>query len=231
MSSLGLLIAFALTTVNLDVVTLPPSSDVKVALTPAGKGEFKREGTVTRIKIEIDRVNAPTTLGPALNTYIVWAISPEGILDNLGELDTSGNKGQFNATTRFSQFAILITAEPHYMVDRPSSAAAYRNQVSPGDIRRKTASVEIGPYDYSNLTPTTSFVVHGSVVQARTAFQIAQKAGADRLAPEEFRNAQVALGSLEELLMRAAPLDTFWPTANEAIRWSQQAAMAARNKR
>lgn len=230
MTILSLLLVLALGTVDLDIVTLPLSNDIKVALTPAGRSELKREGTVTRVKIEIDRLAAPSTLGPSLNTYVVWAISPEGILDNLGELDVNGTKGQFNATTRLGQFGILITGEPHYMVDRPSSAVAFRSQTPPGDIRRKTAPIEVGAYDYSALKPISNIGVHGSVTQARVAFQIAQAAGAGRSASEDFRNAQVALGALEELVNRSAPLDILWPTANEAIRWSQRAAASARQK-
>jgi hypothetical protein len=99
------------------------------------------------------------------------------------------------------------------------------------DIRRKSVSVEVGAYDYSGLAPAPAAGVHGSVVQARTAFQIAQKAGAATLASDSFRNAQVAIGSMEELVMRAAPLDIIWPTANEAIRWSQRAVMTVRERR
>ncbi len=231
MSLACILLTLAITNFTVDIVTIPLSSDARVALTPSGRAELKREGTVTRVKIDIDRVSPSTTLGPAMNSYVVWAVSPEGLLDNLGELDTSGNKGQINATTRFTQFGILITAEPHYMVDRPNSAVAFRNQVTPGEIRHKTASVEIGAYDYSMLTPATTVGVHGSIVQARTAFQIAQRAGAERLASEAFRNAQVSISSLEELLTRSAPLEILWPTANEAIRWSQVATVTARAKR
>src|SRR5207249_1842948 len=124
--------------------------------TPAGRSEIKREGTVSQIKIDIDRIPAPKTLDPALNTYVVWAVSPAGIFDNLGELQINGNKAQLNATTRFGQFGILITAEPHYMVDTPSSAVAYRGQTPKSDVRRKTVSIEVGSYDYSSLVPTTA---------------------------------------------------------------------------
>ena len=225
----SLFLFLAATPINLDVVAVPLTNDVKVALAPAGRGELKRDGTITQVKIEIDRITAVRSLGP-FNTYVVWAISPEGIFDNLGELLIAGNKGQLSATTRFGQFAILITAEPHYMVDRPSSAVAYRSETPKTDVRRKTVSVEIGTYDYSALVPTSTIGVQGWVVQARAAYQIAKTAGADRLAPEEFRNAQVAIGSLEELVTRAAPADILWPTASEAIGWSQRAAMAARAK-
>jgi hypothetical protein len=228
---LSLLIFFAATTVNLDVVTVPLSGDVRVVLTPAARAEIRREGTVTRVKIDVDRIGLPATLGAVLNTYVVWAVSPEGLLDNLGELEVRSGKAQFAATTRLTQFGVLITAEPHYMVDRPSSAVAFRSQTPETDIRRKTVPVEVGVYDYSQLKPVSAVAVpHGSVIQARYAFQIAQSAGADRLAPSDFRNAQVAIGAMEELVKRVATLDILWSSANEAIRWSQRAAANARGK-
>ena len=227
----SLLLFFATSAVELDVVTIPLTNEIKVALAPAGRTELRREGTISQIKIDIDRIAAPRTLGP-YNTFVVWAVSPEGVFDNLGELQTAGNRGQFNATTRFVQFGILITAEPHYMVDRPSAAVAYRTQTPKTELRRKSVSIEVGPYDYSSLASATSTTAAQPwVIQARAAFQIAKTAAADRLAPEEFRNAQVAIGSMEELLTRAAPADILWPAANEAIGSSQRAAMAARSKK
>lgn len=235
MTILSLFLFLAATTVDLDVLTVPLSSEIKVVLTSstpmAARSEIRREGTVTRIKIEIDHIAPPSTLGPALHTYVVWAISPDGILDNLGELDIKGTKGQFEATTRFTQFGIFITAEPHYLVDRPNSAIAYRSQTSQTDFRRKAVPIEVGVYDYSKLKPISVTSVHSSVTQARVAFQIAEAAGAANSAPAEFRAAQVSLGAMEELVNRATPLDLLWPAANEAIRLSQQAATAARHAR
>ena len=147
MSILSSVLVLALTTVNLDVVTVPLSNEIKIALTPGARSEIRREGTVTRIKIDIDRVAAPSTLGPAFNTYVVWAMSPEGILDNLGELEVKGGKGLFSATTRLTQFGLFITADPHYMVDQPSSAVAYRSQIPETDVRRRTMPAEVGTYD------------------------------------------------------------------------------------
>jgi hypothetical protein len=226
----SLLLFLAANTVDLDILTLPLTNDLKVSLTPAGRTDLKRDGNVSQIKIEIDRIAAPKTLGP-YNTYVLWAVSPEGVFDNLGELQTTGNKGQISATTRFGQFGILITDEPHFMVDRPSSAIAYRAETPKTEVRRKTVSIEVGSYDYSSLESVTSIGVQGWVIQARAAFQIAKAVGADRLAPEEFRNAQVAIGSLEELITRAVPADILWPAANAAIGWSQRAATAARSKK
>lgn len=223
-----LFLLFALT-IELDTVNLSLNGAVKITFAPSGKAEMRREGTVTRVKIDVDRLRPPTSWGQPLNTYVVWAVSPEGIIDNLGELQVDRNKGEFNGTTRLTQLGLLITAEPHYMVDRPSSAAAYRSQNVSGESRRLTTTIDVGIYDYSTLK-ASSPGPHSSIVQARTAFQIAQNAGAERIAEPEFRQARVAIGSMEELITRAAPLEILWPTANEAIRLAQRAATAAREK-
>src|SRR5215813_4892192 len=144
---LSLVLFLAVSNLNLDMIPVPLSNDIRVPMTSGGRLEMRREGTVTRLRIELDRVTAPSTLGQIYNTYVVWAVSPEGILDNLGELDINGTKGQFNGTTRLGELGVLITAEPHYMVDRPSAAVAFRAQ-PPQDPRRKTAAIQIGADDY-----------------------------------------------------------------------------------
>jgi len=220
-----LLLLFALT-IQLDTVDLPLNSAVKITFAPSGKAELKREGTVTYVKIEVDQLRAP--IAP-LNTYVVWAVSPEGIFENLGELQMNRNKGAFEGTTRLTQLGLLITAEPHYMVDRPSSTAAWRSQNTGGETRRVTIPIEVGQYDYSSLKPSPP-ALNTYVVQARSALQIAQVAGAEQIAEAEFRQARVSVGAMEELITRASPLDILLPAANEAIRWAQKAVTAAREK-
>ena len=101
MNIAALLFVLAAATVDLDVVTVPLSNPVRLVLAPGARGEVQtrrhRHESATSKSISIA---APSTLGPALNTYVVWAITPEGILDNLGELEVKGAKGQLTATTR-----------------------------------------------------------------------------------------------------------------------------------
>jgi hypothetical protein len=232
MNTFALLLALVLapTTTDVDVISIPVSGDVRASLTLGARAEMRREGSVSRIRIDIDKIGAPSMFGPALHTFVVWVTSPEGLVENLGELDIRGARAQFLNGTRFTQFGLLITAEPHYMVDRPSSALVYRSQAPDTDFRKKTVQVELGAYNYAQIKPGAPAVL-GVVNQARTAFQIAQAAGADRLTPADFRNAQVALAAMDELVSRAAPIDIIWPSANEAIRWAQRAAVVARAKR
>jgi hypothetical protein len=226
----SLFLALALTTVDVDVVNVPFTGSVSVNMMPAGKADLRRDGGVTRVKLEAERLAPPSALGAAFSTYAVWAVSPEGILENMGELNVQRGKGTIEATTRFGQFGILITAEPHYMVDLPSSAVAYRSSGPRREVRHFIVPVEVGAYDYAGIQAVTSRGAHSSVTQARVAVQIAENAGAGRLAEPELRRARVALASMEELLARAAPVDIIWPTASEAIRWSHRAAAIARSR-
>jgi len=226
-----LFLVLATTTVQVDVINVPLDKAISVVLAPAGRVEMRRDGTVTRVRVEVERPQSPAALGRALNTYSVWAVSPEGLFENLGELNINGNKGQLEATTRLGQLGILITAEPHFMVDLPSAAVAYRTQSPREQVRHAMIAIDVGAYDYSALKPAPATAnTHSSVVQARTAFQLAQNAGAERLAEMEFRHAKVALASVEELVTRSAPLEILWPTAAEAIRWSQRAVTIARGR-
>jgi len=210
------------------VVNLPAKGVVSLTLAPSGKVDFERIGTLSLIRIDIDKLQTPQKLAPAMNAYVVWSVSPEGGFENVGELAVVDGKGRMETTTRFDHFGLLITAEPHYMVDRPNSVIAFRTQAPKSDaVRRVTVSVEVGTYDYSNLKPETA-AVPGLVAQARAAIQVASGAQADRLAESEFRLARVTLNTMEEMLGRSTTLDILQPVANESIRRSQRSFIAAR---
>ncbi len=218
-------------TVDLVVATIPQKGDVTLPLAPAGKVDLKRDATVTRIRIELERLALPSAAGPAFNTYIAWAVSPEGSFENLGEIGIDKDKGRLEATTRFEQVGILITAEPHYMVDRPSAAVSFRTMSSKNDdVRRMTVSLGVGTYDYSVLQISSQPGLPALVRESRAAFQIAKNAEAERWAESEFRRARVALDTMEEMVSRSSPIDIVSQSANEVIRRSQQAVAAARER-
>src|SRR6266850_1264628 len=200
MTTLSLFLLFALTTVDVDIVSLPLDRAVEVTLMPAGKAEIRREGTLTRVKVEVDRLQAPASLGTALTTYLLWAVSPEGFLENLGELDINGNKGQLNATTRFGQLGLLITAEPHFMVDLPSSAVAYRSVGTRQEVRHMAVPVDVGMYDYSMLKPV--WPAAGEAIRwSQRAVTVARTKNAER----ELAEVKQKLLELESQLKAARP--------------------------
>ncbi len=177
---------------------------------PRMKGEAKIKRTSrngTQIDLSISKMPRPFELGAGYATYVVWAISPDGQTDNLGEVKRRGFfefDSKISVTTPLQTFAIIITAEPHFLVRRPSQAIMLENlnpYTANGKVISTTPSIlyfgnssdyfrdprtpEIAELDYSK-TPST-------VLQARQAFALAKYAGAERDATAELREAEVLL--------------------------------------
>src|SRR5205085_2126882 len=87
----------------------------------------------TFIKARFTNVPPPARFGAQYLTYVVWAISPEGRAQNLGELtlNSSGN-GKLETSTPMQTFAMIVTAEPYYSVSQPSDVVVLENQVGSG---------------------------------------------------------------------------------------------------
>jgi len=222
------LLLVAATPAEVVVVNLPAKGTLSLALAPSGKADVEHAATLSLIHIEVDKLQAASKLSPAMNSYVVWSISPEGGFENVGELALTDGKGRLDTVTRFDQFGILITAEPHFMVDRPNSVIAFRTQAPKSEnIRRISVSIDVGYYDYSMLQPVTASSL-GLIAEARSALQVAAGVQADRLAESEYRLARIALGTVEEMVARSAPQEIILPVANESIRRSQRAFIAAR---
>ena len=67
-------------------------------------------------------------------------IGPNGQVDNLGEIKRRGFfefDSKINVTTPLQTFALIITAEPHFMVSRPSQAIMLEN-LSPVSVNGKS---------------------------------------------------------------------------------------------
>jgi len=182
-------------------------------LLPRLKGEAKvrrssRRGT--RVELSIENMPRASELGGIYTTYVVWAISPEGQVDNLGEIKRSGNSiidSKIDVTTPLQTFALIVTAEPHFLMKVPSRMVVMENlpPLYPGGAQIETTSVkyignssdyfrnpgvpDIAARDYRD-TPV-------SLLGARQAINLARFAGADQDAPDELKQAQTELETAE----------------------------------
>lgn len=229
--SLSLLLLASAGAADVVVVALPAKGDVTLPLSATNKVELKREGTLTRVRIELEKLAPASSLAPSFVTYVAWALSPEGSIQNIGEIGIDKDKGRLDTTSSFDQLGVFITAEPYYLVDRPSSAVAFRTQAPKNEIRSQNVSIEVGSTDYSSLAFAAAPGVPMHVLESRAAFQVARLVEADRWAEPEFRRARVAMDTMEEMVNRASLFDIVAQSAHEAIRRSQQAVIAAREKK
>lgn len=168
----------------------------------------RKNRTGTKVTISLENLPRPYELGAAYTTYVIWAITPEGQVDRLGELKyRSGTilqdpKGEY--TTPLQTFALIVTAEPHYLVKQPSQAVILENVQPAGavsnfvnvqyfgnssDYFRDPRAPEIADTDYVR-TPVT-------LLGARQAVNMAKYAGAERDASSEFEYAQKSLEQAE----------------------------------
>jgi hypothetical protein len=228
LGSIALTLLLAGTPAEVTVVNFPAKGTVSLGLMPSGKLDIERMGTISQIRIDVDKMQPPQKLDALMNAYVVWAVSPEGGFENVGELAVSDGKAHLETVTKLDQFGILITAEPHYLVDKPNIMIVSRNGTPKADsIRRNPITVEVGSYDYTKLQPAAA-MGPSIVLQARAALQLATAGQAERFAESEFRLARIALGTAEEMLGRSSSMEIIFPAANESIRRSQRALIMAR---
>jgi len=81
-----------------------------------GSAKVKRTSkTGTKIDLSVSDMPRPLDLGAGYATYVLWAVSPEGQIDRLGEIKRRGFfefSTKISVTTPMQTFALLVTAEP-----------------------------------------------------------------------------------------------------------------------
>lgn len=173
----------------------------------SGKAEVKRKEGRTRIKLKMENLGNPQSLGAYYTTYILWAIAPEGQADNLAELPVR-HDFEVDVTTSFQTFGLIVTAEPHSAVKLPSPVIVAENALRKGT----EGGIEASRIEYRG-DPGTLYVISTEesrefapdyntpllILGARRSVQIARRARADRYADHEFREAEVKLAALEQL--------------------------------
>jgi outer membrane protein OmpA-like peptidoglycan-associated protein len=181
------------------------------ALLPRAKGDAKIESKTSAVTIEasFDNLSPATQFGSAYLTYVLWAISPEGRANNLGQLILDGTKSKLQVTTRLQTFGLIVTAEPFFAVSSPSEEVVLENIArsdTKGQVDVVDAKYELlqrGRYASANLSPLEgSSDVPLELLQARNAMRIARWRGADKYAPESWAKAQAALDRAEDYQSR-----------------------------
>ncbi|HEX8198639.1 MAG TPA: OmpA family protein [Pyrinomonadaceae bacterium] len=181
----------------------------------------------TKVELSLDNMPRPYELGAAYTTFIVWAITPEGRVDNLAEIKRRTGTlfdTRIVATTPLQTFALIVTAEPHYLVKEPSKAVILEN-ISPAgnvasvvnvqyfgnssDYFRDPRVPEIAETDYVR-TPV-------SLLGARQAINLAKYSGAERDATVEFEYAQKSLEQAENAWRGNQPEDQVDILSRQAI--------------
>jgi outer membrane protein OmpA-like peptidoglycan-associated protein len=191
--------------------------DIKgTSLVPELTGKAKVDSKAGRLQInvELSKLGPASRVGPQFLTYVLWAITPEGRAQNLGEIVPDENgKSSLDVTTDLQAFGLIVTAEPYFSVTRPSNEIVAENiirQETKGfeeAIDAKFDMLEGGQYTIDvpaqqlpsatadSRTPLT-------LLEARNAVAIAKAAGAAHYAPDSLQKAEDYLARAEDYLRR-----------------------------
>jgi outer membrane protein OmpA-like peptidoglycan-associated protein len=177
-----------------------------------GRATVQSKRGDTKIVMELQELQNPTTFGNEYLTYVLWAISPEGRPVNLGEVLVGGNhRSKLDATTQLQAFALVVTAEPYYAVRRPSNLVILENEVR-SDTIGTTEAVEARYelIDRGGYIPTSykfdPVVLNAKLplefFEARNAMRIAESAGAEQYATSSYEKANLQMKQADDLATR-----------------------------
>lgn len=208
-------------------------------LMPEARGEARvdsRQGA-TRIEAKMEKLTPATQFGPEYLTYVLWAITPEGRAENLGEVVLDGSKSRLETTTPLQAFGLLVTAEPYFAVTQPSDVVVMENVIrndTTGTIQAVNARYELlqrGVYvtDRERFTPVViSPKGPLQLAQAENAVKIARLAGADRYAAETLARAENDLQNARQYWSRGKSNSrTVQTTARSATQMAEDARVIA----
>ncbi|HVO49980.1 MAG TPA: OmpA family protein [Thermoanaerobaculia bacterium] len=199
---------------NLSAVTFPDGTtiDLPMARTGAAPNAAKFEASVkyaggqAKVEVSFKKMEPAILFGGDISSYVVWAVTRDGAVENLGELivEEANDSGSGTYSTPKKQFGILVTAEPYYLVGKPGdlvvassgAADAKKTQSTPfvfNGFRTMAAKADvttIATLSYKDKKPVC-------LVQAERAVAVAQKTGAAALNPKATEEAQQTLAQAE----------------------------------
>jgi len=183
-------------------------------LLAAAKGEAKvtsERGGIT-IEARFSGLTPANGFGHEYLTYVLWAISPDGRAQNLGEVLPAGTKSNIRVTTAFQSFGMIVTAEPYFSVSEPSDMVVLQNVIrqdqTSGVLETVNANYFLLPRGTYAETAGSHTVANPvtrnehsplELYEADNALRIAENAGADQYAPEIMKQAQLDLENASDM--------------------------------
>ena len=221
-------------------------------LEPNASTRLKVESRRGFLEIDINRgeikgLRRAQEFGKDFHTYVMWAVSADGAASNLGEItfDETGPVS-INVTTPYQTFWLMVTAEPDFAVNDPSSMVVLYsiNQDSiqttnkalavPGKLLYYTYYSQ--RYETSPASPEAG--VPNELLQARKAIELASESGILAVAtpageeplPDEARTRET-FDRARAYLQQAEEAFRAGGNTSEAIQFARTASQIAENAR
>src|SRR5262249_30180061 len=103
-----------------------------------------RGSVAINIDVLVDHLPPAHNLGENVNTYVVWLISPDGDIRNIGALTVNGDSGILHATTTWGAFGIFVTAERDNCAECPGTVVLANSACVSGLRPERLATITCG---------------------------------------------------------------------------------------
>jgi outer membrane protein OmpA-like peptidoglycan-associated protein len=193
------------------------------------------------VNVEFNDMKPAVLFGGDVTSYVLWAVTREGKAYNLGELWVHSPDDSASYTTPLKEFGMIVTAEPHPLVDDPSDLVIFSSQPAEGKTVRNTAFTfstlaKAPPHEHDSLADIPYSEANSQdLQQAKKAFEIAEREGARQYAPKLMEEADITLAQATNLATRSSLTKGMRDysrrtvaLASEAIRMTQRKKEAER---
>jgi outer membrane protein OmpA-like peptidoglycan-associated protein len=225
-----------------------PGSNVKISFrstdqTSPAFGEAKIEGKKANVTIDVkfQGLDDPTKFGLEYLTYIIWAISPEGRADNLGEVIQEHGNAHAKVSTEMQTFGLILTAEPYFAVNQPGNTVVMESEVPDGigageNIEAKFELLGKGTYTAANeRIQNAIFGIDRStpmqLFEARNAVRIAHIAAGQKYATSILPKADQQLMQAETAYRQKQGKTAIESAARETTQTAEEARVMAVKQR
>ena len=193
---------------TLEVVRFPERRNVELRMihssrvpTATMKAKFHFQEGQMRIEVSYTKMKPAVLFGGEITSFVLWAVSRDGKAENLGELWVRPKSP--NDSRRFSTgqrtFALMVTAEPYYQIDKPSDALIFWNGGS------QDPQAPSSPISFTDLGEPSQMAIQRldfvkydgktplDVLQAEKTYEIAERMKAGDYASALMANAMTTL--------------------------------------
>lgn len=202
--------------------------------TISGSVEY-REGQA-RIDLRFRSMKPAILFSGDVTCYVIWAVSMDGHVDNLGEFVVSERNHETEFSTAKKDFALMITAEPYYLVTRPSELVVFFNE-PPRHKRiphRSFTFSDFAPAPRHQMSSITEIQWDSEtpldLLQARKAFELAGRMRAESYAPLVYQDAGAALKEANRIAEKSRISRKLLDQARRSVALSNTAINISRSR-
>lgn len=200
--------ALAIAEVQLTALQLPEGKSLNVKFVrtnrapakAAMKASLKFERGQASINLSYKKMEPAVLFGGDISAYVLWAVTADSVVENLGEvlIDRKNCSGSQEFSTGKKIFALMVTAEPVVVANRPTELAIFTSGgVKPKQAINtpfKFANFETWPKpaletiagtQYNDKTPV-------AIRQAQNVLNLAEKMNAAEVNPSAMKDAKTA---------------------------------------